>query len=419
MNDAFSPLTGKAERAVTLDDVRRAAAQIEGQIVRTPTIPAPKLSAITGANVYLKYETMQLTGAFKERGALAKLLSLPDLVRARGVIAMSAGNHAQAVAYHAGRLGVPSVIVMPETTPFVKVGNTEALGAEVVLAGDGFADARARAEELAEERELVLIHPYDDANVIAGQGTIALEVLEDHPLIDMFVVPVGGGGLASGIAVAAKGINANIELIGVQTATYPSMRAALEGRDAICGGTTLADGIAVKTSGALTLPIVRRLVSDIMIVDESAIEAAICLLLSLQKTVAEGAGAAPLAAMLASPERFAGRNVCLIVSGGNIDPRILASIVMRGLERDSKIVSLRLKTADQPGVLGKIATRLGKSGANILEVSHRRTMLDVSARGAFLDLVIETRDASHTRRVIAELTEDGFDIATLPEVYAS
>jgi threonine dehydratase len=396
--------------AITIDDIWEAARQIEGQVVRTPLIVAPKLSQLTGAAVFVKYENLQFTNSFKDRGALVKLLSLSPEERKRGVIAMSAGNHAQAVAYHAARLKIPATIVMPEDTPFVKVGNTEALGAEVVLAGETLFEARERADEIAAERNLTFVHPYDDPLVMAGQGTVGLEVLADLPNLDVLVIPIGGGGLISGGAVAAKALKPDIEIIGVEAALYPSMYNEVRGADLETGGSTLAEGIAVKTAGKYTTPIVKALVSDIMLADETSLEAAVCTFLTMQKTMAEGAGAAGLAAMLAEPDRFKGKKVGLYLSGGNIDPRILASIMIRGLERENKIVSLRLTIADRPGTLGRIATLLGESGANILEVLHRRTFLDVPAKGASLDLTIETRDAKHAEKIINRLRREGFDV---------
>lgn len=398
---------------VTIDDIRKAAKTIRGQVVRTPLIAAPKLSALTGAEIFVKYENLQFTNSFKDRGALVKLMSLSAAERERGVIAMSAGNHAQAVAYHAGRLGIPAVIVMPEQTPFVKVGNTEALGAEVVLYGETLAESQIRAEQLVEERDLVLVHPYDDPHVIAGQGTVGLEVLADREDLDMLVIPIGGGGLIAGSAIAAKAHNGAIEIIGVEAALYPSMYHAVRGGKAECGGQTLAEGIAVKNAGALTTPVVAALVGDIILVDEAVIEEAVCTFLTVQKTMAEGAGAAGLAAILAEPDRFRGKKVGLYLCGGNIDPRILASIMIRGLEREDKIISLRITISDQPGVLGHIATTLGESGANILEVSHRRMFLDVPAKGATLDLMIETKDDAHARKIIESLKGDNFDVRRL------
>jgi threonine dehydratase len=371
-------------------------------------LPAPKLSALTGAAVYVKYENLQVTNSFKERGALNKLASLTPAERERGVIAMSAGNHAQAVAYHAARLGIPATIVMPVTTPFVKVEATEAHGAQVVLDGETVADAQVRAEAIARERGLTFVHPYDDPLVIAGQGTIALEMLEEAPDLDTLVIPIGGGGLIAGNAIAACAVKPSIRIVGAEAALYASMCNALGYAARPIGGPTLAEGIAVKNVGGLTLPIVRDLVSDIVLVDEEHLERAVNVYLTLQKTMAEGAGAAGLAAMLVAPEKFAGRKVGLILCGGNIDPRILASIMVRELERENRIVSFRLTIPDRPGVLGQIATRLGELGANILEVEHRRLFLDVPAKGAKLDVTVETRDRTHAEQILQALAADGY-----------
>jgi threonine dehydratase len=406
--------------SITVADVEAARRTIAGAVLRTPMLPAPKLSALTGAEVYVKYENLQVTNSFKDRGAFNKLASLSPTARARGVIAMSAGNHAQAVAYHAARLAIPATIVMPVTTPFVKVEATQAHGAEVVLEGESVAEAQIRAEIIARERGLTLVHPYDDPLVIAGQGTIALEMLEDAPALDALVVPIGGGGLIAGNAIAARARKPAIEIVGAEAALYPSFWNALHGENRPLGGATLAEGIAVKNVGVLALPIVRELVSEIVLVDEAHLEQAVNAYLTLQKTMAEGAGAAGLAAMLVKPEKFRGRKVGLILCGGNIDARILASIMVRELEREDRIVSFRLTIPDQPGVLGQIATRLGQLGANILGVEHRRLFLDVPAKGARLDVTVETRDRAHGEQIFKVLEADGFqpvwiDTATMME----
>ncbi len=393
---------------VTLSDIETARRVIAGQVLHTPMLPAPKLSALTGADVYVKYENLQVTNSFKERGALNKLVSLTPSERARGVIAMSAGNHAQAVAYHAQRLGIPATIVMPVTTPFVKVEATKSYGAEAVVDGESIAEAQMRAEAIARERGLTFVHPYDDARVIAGQGTIALEMLEAVPDLDMVVIPIGGGGLIAGNAVAARSVRPGIEVVGAEAMLYPSFWNALHGEHRPLGGPTLAEGIAVANVGALTLPLVRDLVAEIVLVDEAHLERAVYAYLTLQKTMAEGAGAAGLAAMLAKPERFLGRKVGLILCGGNIDPRILASVMVRELEREDRIVSFRLAIPDRPGVLGQIATRLGQLGVNILEVDHRRLFLDVPAKGAKLDVTVETRDRKHAEEILRALAADGY-----------
>lgn len=394
---------------VTLADIEAARRTMAGHVLRTPMLPAPPLSALTGAEVFVKYENLQVTNSFKERGAAVKLAALSAAERGRGVIAMSAGNHAQAVAYHARRLHIPATIVMPVTTPFVKVQSTEAHGAAVVLHGETLAQAQARAETIAAADNLVWVHPYDDPDVIAGQGTVALEMLEDVPDLDVVIVPIGGGGLIAGCAIAARAKKPAIEIAGVESLLYPSMWNALHPDEAKpSGGATLAEGIAVGNAGKLTLPIVRELVDDIILVDEALIERAVNAFLTLQKTIAEGAGAAGLAAMLAEPGRFRGRRVGLILCGGNIDPRMLASVMVRELERADRIVSFRLTIPDRPGVLGQIASRLGELGANILAVDHHRLFLDVPAKGAKLDVTMETRDGAHAEEIFRTLAEDGY-----------
>src|SRR2546421_1761188 len=406
--------------SITVADIEAARRTIAGQVLRTPMLPAPKLSALTGAEIYVKYENLQVTNSFKDRGALNKLASLSPSARVCGVIAMSAGNHAQAVAYHAARLAIPATIVMPVTTPFVKIEATQAHGAEVVLEGDTVAGAQIRAETIAGQRGLTFVHPYDDPLVIAGQGTIALEMLEDAPDLDALVIPIGGGGLIAGNAIAARARKPAIEIVGAEAALYPSFWNALRGDTRPFGGATLAEGIAVKNVGVLALPIVRQLVSEIILVDEAHLERAVNAYLTLQKTMAEGAGAAGLAAMLVEPEKFRGRKVGLILCGGNIDARILASVMVRELEREDRIVPFRLTIPDQPGVLGQIATRLGQLGANILGVEHRRLFLDVPAKGARLDVTVETRDRAHGEQIFKALEADGFqpvwiDTATMME----
>jgi threonine dehydratase len=393
---------------VTLADIEAARRVIAGVVLRTPMLPAPKLSALTGAQIYVKYENLQVTNSFKDRGALLKLASLSETERARGVITMSAGNHAQAVAYHAQRLRIPATIVMPETTPFVKIAATRSYGAEVVLHGETVAEAQSRCEQIQSQRGLLLVHPYDDPRIIAGQGTIALEMLEDVPDLDVLVFPIGGGGLIAGNAIAARAKRRSIEVVGAESALYPSIWNALHNESRPIGGSTLAEGIAVKNVGKLTLPIIRDLVSEIILVDEVQLERAVNAYLTLQKTMAEGAGAAGLAAMLAKPERFKGKKVGLVLCGGNIDARVVASIMVRELEREDRVVSFRLTIPDRPGVLGTIATRLGTLGANILEVNHRRLFLDVPAKGAKLDVTVETRDAAHAEEIMQALTADGY-----------
>jgi len=394
---------------VTLADIEAARGTIAGHVLRTPLLPAPPLSALTGADVFVKYENLQVTNSFKERGACVKLSALSAAERRRGVIAMSAGNHAQAVAYHARRLAIPATIVMPVTTPFVKVKATEAHGAKVVLHGETLNEAQARAQALAAAGNLVWVHPYDDPHIIAGQGTIGLEMLEEAPELDVMVIPIGGGGLIAGCAIAARAKKPSIEIIGVECELYPSMWNALHSaQKRPIGGATLAEGIAVGTAGTLTLAVVRELVSDIILVDEPLIERAVNDFLTLQKAMAEGAGAAGLAAMLAAPQRFRGRKVGLILCGGNIDPRILASIMVRELERDDRIVAFRLTIPDRPGILGQIAGRLGELGANILSVDHHRLFLDVPAKGAKLDVTMETRGAAHAEEIFRALRDEGY-----------
>ena len=393
---------------IALADIEAARRVIAGVVLRTPMLPAPKLSALTGAEVYVKYENLQVTNSFKDRGALVKLASLSDAERARGVITMSAGNHAQAVAYHAQRLRIPATIVMPVTTPFVKIAATRSYGAEVVLHGETVAEEQSRCEQIQSQRGLLLVHPYDDPRIIAGQGTIALEMLEDVHDLDILVFPVGGGGLIAGNVIAARGKSRSIEVVGAESALYPSIWNALHNESRPIGGSTLAEGIAVKNVGKLTLPIIRDLVSEIILVDEVQLERAVNAYLTLQKTMAEGAGAAGLAAMLARPELFKRKKVGLVLCGGNIDARVVASIMVRELERENRIVSFRLTIPDRPGVLGIIATRLGTLGANILEVDHRRLFLDVPAKGAKLDVTVETRDAAHAEEIMRALAADGY-----------
>ncbi|MGA9892182.1 MAG: threonine ammonia-lyase [Xanthobacteraceae bacterium] len=393
---------------ITLADIEAAQRIIAGHVLKTPLLPAPPLSALTRAEVYVKYENLQVTNSFKERGACVKLAALSDEERRRGVIAMSAGNHAQAVAYHARRLAIGATIVMPVTTPYVKVKATEALGANVVLDGETVMEAQARADAIAVAQNLVWVHPYNDPHIIAGQGTLALEMLAEQPDLDVLIVPIGGGGLISGSAIAARAKKPSIEIVGVETTLYPSMWNAIHGGNRPCGGATLAEGIAVTKAGGLTVPIVREIVSDIVLVEEVLIERAVNAFLTLQKTMAEGAGAAGLAAMLAAPERFAGRKVGLILCGGNIDPRILASIVVRELERENRIVSFRLAVPDRPGVLGQITSQIGELGANILGVEHHRLFLDVPAKGAKLDVTMETRDSAHAEEIFRALAAEGY-----------
>ncbi len=388
---------------LTLSHIEEAAKNIRGAIIATPLLPAAKLNAITGASVFVKYENMQVTNAFKERGALNKLLHLSNDERKRGVIAMSAGNHAQAVALHAQRLNIPAVIVMPIGTPYVKVEATKAFGAKVILAGETVDDAKKEADRLAAEHGYIWVHPFDDLQVIAGQGTIAIEMLKEQPDLDTLIVPVGGGGMISGIAVAAKAIKPDIEIIGVESELYPSMCAALNNQPMECGGNSLAEGIAVKVPGTYTKRLCKQYVDDIVLVNESQIEEAINIFLTRLKTVAEGAGAAGLAAICANPKQFEGKKVGLVLCGGNIDPRLLASITLRQLVRLGNIIHIRCTIPDRPGILGEISTLIGELGGNILEVSHHRLFLDVSVKGATLDVAIETRDKKHASEITSAL----------------
>ena len=397
----------------TLADIRAAADQIAGVVMRTPFLPAPRLARLTGADIWVKYENLQATASFKERGALVKLLSLTPQERDRGVVAMSAGNHAQAVAWHAQRLGIKATIVMPRPTPFVKIDATRSFGANVVLEGETLADCQIIVEQTIGRTGAVLVHPYDDPYVIAGQGTIGLEILADQPDLDAVIVPVGGGGLISGIAIAVKALKPATEVIGVETELYPSMWAALRGEVAKIGGETLAEGIAVKNVGKLTLEAVRRHVSDVVPVGELAIEQAVAAYLMLQKTMAEGAGAAGLAAVLADPARFRGRRVGLILAGGNIDPRLAATIMVRELAREQQVVAVRIIIRDRPGVLAEITRIIGETGGNILEVFHHRTMLSVPAKGATVDLNMETHGPDHAAEIIAALEANGFGVQRL------
>ena len=393
---------------VTIDDIRAAAAVLHGQVVDTPCLHSRTLSEITGAEVFLKFENPQFTASFKERGALNKLASLDAAARARGVIACSAGNHAQGVAYHAARLGIPAVIVMPRHTPFVKVEHTRKHGVEVILHGDNFDEAKAHALALEKSRGLTLVHPYDDERVIAGQGTIALEMLRDHPELDLLVVAIGGGGLVSGMATAAKAVNPAIEIVGVETMRFPSMYHALRGTKPEFGLSTIAEGIAVKEPGRLTREIVSRLVADIVLVDEGDIEQAIVMLLEIEKTVVEGAGAASLAALLRDPARFRGRRVGLVLCGGNIEPLVLAEIIERGMVRAGRLARVRVEVRDLPGSLARVTACLAEQNANIEEVHHQRAFTQLAVQNAEVDLVLKTRNHEHVREIVAALSAAGF-----------
>lgn len=395
---------------ITIDDVRAAAKVIDGVVERTPTHLSRTLSKIAGCDVWLKFENLQFTASFKERGALNKLTSLTPEQRKRGVVAMSAGNHAQGVAYHAGRLGIPATIVMPEGTPFNKVKHTKNFGARVVLHGATLLQASERAHAIEKEEGLTFVHPYDDPLIIAGQGTVALELLADAPEVDTLVVPIGGGGLISGIAIAAKALKPGIEIYGVETALYPSMYDAIKQADLPCSGQTIAEGIAVKQPGEITRRIVGEQVKDVLLVREDEIEKAVATLLEIEKTVVEGAGAAAFAAIVANPDLFKGKKVGVVISGGNIDMRLLSNVILRELMREGHILQLVVEIEDRPGWLAKIATVVGEAGGNILDVSHNRMMTDMPVKSADLGLTIEARDAEHGAEIRETLTKAGFTI---------
>ncbi|HEY1414669.1 MAG TPA: threonine ammonia-lyase [Caulobacteraceae bacterium] len=393
---------------LSLDHIRAAAERIAGQVERTPCRYSRTLSEITGAEIWVKFENLQFTAAYKERGALNRLSHLTAEERKRGVIAASAGNHAQGLAYHGERMGVPVTIVMPRGTPHVKVQQTREFGATVVIDGEGFDSAYARARELEAERGLVFIHPFDDLEVMAGQGTVALEMLEDAPDLEILPIPIGGGGLIAGMATAAKAIKPDIEVIGVEPAMFPSFTGRMRGLNAPCGGQTIAEGIAVKSVGDLTYAVARPLIDDVLLLEEPFFERAIALYCNIEKTVAEGAGAAGLAALIAFPERFRGKKCGLVITGGNIDPRLLASVLTRELVRAQRLVSLRIVGDDRPGLLAAVSAAIGELGGNILEVAHNRLALDVPAKGAEFDLMVETRDAQHTAEIVDALRERGY-----------
>ena len=397
-------------QAVTIDDIEAAARTIAGAVELTKCVQSRTLSAIFGADIWLKFENHQFTASFKERGALNRLAALDADQRTRGVIAMSAGNHAQGVAYHAQRLGIPATIVMPEGTPTVKVENTRGHDAKVILKGTSLEDAAEFAHAHGASHGLTFIHPYDDPLVIAGQGTIGLEMLAAVPMLDTLVVPIGGGGLISGIAIAAKAIKPGIQVIGVQAALYPSMFNVVKREARPMRGDTLAEGIAVKAPGKLTTDIVRRCVDDIVLVSEAELERAICLLISVEKSLVEGAGAAGLAAIIANPMRFAGRRVGLVLCGGNIDTRLLASVLTRELAREGRLTRLAIDLADRPGQLAGVSRTIGEAQANIVEVHHQRVFTDLPAKGALLQVVIETRDRAHLIDTVASLRRAGFEV---------
>ncbi len=404
MPDTVRPADGLPSR----DDVVAAAGRIEGRVMRTPIIRAERLSALTGADIVLKLESLQFTGAFKERGALNKLLAMSSADRARGVVAASAGNHAQGLARHAKALGVAATIVMPTTTPDVKVRQTRALGADVILTGQSFEEAHAAAEGVAASKGLVFVHPFDDPAVIAGQGTIALEMIEDGPSLDAIVVPVGGGGLIAGMALAAEG--SGVEIVGVEADLFPSMKNALDGIARPVGGNTLAEGIAVREAGRLTRRIVKGRVSDIILVDERLLERSLSMLMNEQKLLVEGAGAAGLAAVLKEPERFRGRTVGLVLCGGNIDARLLSMILMRDLARSGRLARLRVELLDMPGQLVRVATIIAEGGGNVIDVGHHRTYSDLPAKMTCMDVTIDTQGQDHLDRIIGNLRAAGYAV---------
>lgn len=399
-----------ATSLLTLADVRAAAGRIAGSIVRTATEHSKTLSAITGAEVWLKFENLQFTAAFKERGALNAILLLGGEKCNRGVIAASAGNHAQGLSYHGTRLGVPVTIVMPRTTPTIKVMQTEAVGGTVVLHGESFDEAYAHARQLEDELGLTFVHPFDDPHVAAGQGTVALEMLEDVPDLDMLVIPVGGGGLASGMCTAARGLNPDIGLIGVQAELFPSMYDKIKGQSLPCGGDTLAEGIAVAVPGDFTSSVLAELLDDIVLVSEAQLESAVALLLQIEKTVAEGAGAAGLAALLAYPEMFKGRKVGIPVSGGNIDTRLLANVLLRDLARSGRLARLRLTLQDRPGALFKVMREFDKHHVNIIEIYHQRIFTHLPAKGLITDIECEARDKDQLDALVVSLRAAGYEV---------
>jgi threonine dehydratase len=399
-------MSGAAD--LTLADVRAAAERLRGEVIDTPCLPSRTLSELAGCEVFLKFENLQFTASFKERGALNKLAQLDARERAAGVLAVSAGNHAQGVAYHAQRMGVPATIVMPRFAPAVKVDNTRRFGAAVVLEGDTFDDARAHGLALARERGLTVVHPYDDLAVAAGQGTIALEMLAQQPAIDTLVIPIGGGGLISGIATAGRALRPDLQVYGVQSERFPAVWSALHADPRECAQATIADGIAVKLPGALTLPLIRERVNDVLLVGEDDIEQAILMLLEIEKTVVEGAGGVGLAALMRHRARFAGRKVGLVLSGGNIEPLVLAEIIQRGMVKSGRLARLRLDVRDVPGALADVATLLGRLGVNIDEVQHQRAFTSLSVERAQIELVVQTRGAAHIAEILAAMRAQGY-----------
>jgi len=396
---------------LSIEAIRAAAARIEGAIERTPFLPSHTLSRLTGCKLHLKFENLQFTASFKERGALNKLLSLSEAERKRGVVAMSAGNHAQAVAYHAARLGIPAVIVMPKGSPNTKIKNTQVHGAKVELEGETLTESAAHAHALAKRDNLVFVHPYEDPLIMAGQGTVGLEMLQVIPDLDILVVPVGGGGLLGGIATAARALNPKIKLYGVESQTYPSMHQRIAGQPVKVGGDTIAEGIAVKDVGDTAFAIIKKDVEDVLVVQEETIERAIVALIEIEKTVAEGAGAAALAALLEHPQHFAGKRVGIPISGGNIDSRVLASVLMRGLVRDARLVRLRVTMPDVSGSLAKVTQMIADAGGNIVEVLHQRIFGTASVRSPEVEFLVETRDREHTQALVRSLESKGISVS--------
>ena len=395
---------------LTLDHIRAAHERVKNAIVRTPTLHSQTLSKITGAQVYLKFENLQFTAAYKERGALNVLSQMDAETRARGVIAASAGNHAQGLAYHGTRLDVPVTIVMPKPTPTIKVQQTEANGGKVILFGEKFDDAYAHARELETERGLTFVHPFDDPAIAAGQGTVALEMLEDVPEIDHLVIPIGGGGLFSGMGTAARGLKSDMKLTGVQAELYPSMFAKLKGKTMACEGDTLAEGIAVKQPGEFTSQIVASLADEIVLVNEATLETAVSLLLQIEKTVVEGAGAAGLAALLSYPEKFAGDHVGVVLCGGNIDTRLLANVLLRDLARSGRLARLRIQLQDRPGALFRVMRQFDAHNVNIIEIYHQRVFTNLPAKGLITDIECEARDKPQLDGLIAALRDNGYEV---------
>ena len=400
---------------ITADDIRNAATRVEGHILRTPFVDAPMLSRTLGCNLVLKLECLQHTSSFKARGAYVAMMALDAGQRQRGVIAMSAGNHAQAVAYHAQQMDIPAVIVMPAQTPFAKVARTRSFGAEVVLEGRNLNECETTVATLIEQRGLTLVHPYDNELVMTGQGTAGLEMLTDRPDLDILLVPIGGGGLIGGIATIARDMRPNLKIYGVQTELYPTMKMAIADKKIVCGGETLAEGIAVKKPGGVTKPVVSDLVDDILLVHEQSLEWAVGALVEQQRVVSEGAGAAGIAAIYQHPELFAGKTVGAVICGGNIDPRLLASILNRNMASDGRIARLRIDISDEPGMLAAITASIGRCGGNIVEIYHQRLFYDVPAKLAKIDAVIETRGPEHVDEIIADLRAANFTVNQLDD----